>query len=494
MDHPFLLGEPSGVILIMSRSALPSVKAEALMSQLLDACPHLSRDEVMARIQAKKDKIGAGYLTDEGAIFLVASDEGVELTESLSTQSTIKELYVGAKGVTLEVRVMSVSPVREFTSRDGRPFQMRMMTVYDADATCSAKLWDAMVTEELLDSLEPGDAVRLTGAYIKNDISGSPVINLGTDGAISMLDDLPGVPGIDSIAKDVGALTEADRDVAVSGTLDGMLSTMNFTNSRGQAGKALRMRLRGLNGESYRVVIWGQDDASVPKMIPHGAKVRLLGVRAKRTGSGLEVHGNESTIVRTDGSDTMEPLKLRVLSKVRGDRSGDMMMLCVDAEKNIFFVTDGADHSKECQAGDIIECMPTKAYGKSVTLSADAYLRRMDDDPAIPGVGDMRTKLDKTDPGGDYCVEVTVLKDPAVRDIQTKSGETIQLLEIYACDDTGEVWIKGWRNQAKMSDRCQKGSVVSVTGVNARHGMEGRVDLVLTAYSTITPIDRPSTP
>ena len=179
----------------MSRSALPSVKAEALMSQLLDACPHLSRDEVMARIQAKKDKIGAGYLTDEGAIFLVASDEGVELTESLSTQSTIKELYAGAKGVTLEARVMSVSPIREFTSRDGRPFQMRMMTVYDADATCSAKLWDTMVTEELLDSLEPGDAVRLTGAYIKNDISGSPVINLGTDAAITMLDDLPGVQG-----------------------------------------------------------------------------------------------------------------------------------------------------------------------------------------------------------------------------------------------------------------------------------------------------------
>ena len=470
------------------------MKAEALMSQLLDACPHLSRDEVMARIQAKKDKIGAGYLTDEGAIFLVASDEGVELTESLSTQSTIKELYAGAKGVTLEVRVMSVSPVREFTSRDGRQFQMRMMTVYDADATCSAKLWDTMVTEELLDSLEPGDAVRLSGAYIKNDISGSPVINLGTDAAISMLDDLPGVPGIDDMAKDVGALTEADRDVAVSGTLDGMLSTMNFTNSRGQPGKALRMRLRGLNGESYRVVIWGQDDTGVPKMIPHGAKVRLLGVRAKRTSSGLEVHGNESTIVRTDGSDTMEPLKLRVLSKVRGDRVGDMMMLCVDSEKNLFFVTDGADHSQECQVSDVIECMPTKAYGKSVTLSEDAYLRRMDNDTAIPSVGDMRTKLDKTDPGGDYCVEVTVLKDPAVRDIQTKSGEVIQLLEIYACDDTGEAWIKGWRSQAKMSDRCQKGSVVSVTGVNARHGMEGRVDLVLTAYSTITPIGRPSTP
>lgn len=469
------------------------MKAESLISQLLDACPNLTREEVMDRIQAKKDKIGAGYLTDDGAIFLVASDEGVDLTERLSTQSTIKELFTGAKGVTLDVRVMSISPIRDLTSRDGRPFQMRMMTVYDADETCTVKLWDTMVTEDLLDTLGPGDAVRLTGAYIKSDIGGAPVINLGTDGSIESLDDLPKVPSIDGISKDVGTLTEADRDVVISGILDGTLATMNFTNSRGEPGKALKLRLQGLNGESYRTVIWGQDDTNVPKMIPYGAKIRLLGVRAKRTGSGLEVHGNESTIIKADGSNAIEPLKFRVISKTKGDRGGDML-LCVDLEKNVFFVYDEADHSKECNVGDVIECMPTKSYGKSVTLSRDAYLRRMDEDPAIPGIGEMRTKLDQTDPGKDYCVIVTVLKDPMVRDIQTKNGETIQLLEIYACDDTGEAWIKGWRSQARLADKCQKGSVVSVTGVNARHGMDGRVDLMLTAYSTITPIDRPSMP
>ena len=469
------------------------MKAEQLLTQLLDACPSLSREDVMARIQIKKDKIGAGYLNDEGAIFLVAADEGVELTDSLSTESTIKELFAGAKDVTLDVRVMSVSPIREFTNRDGRPFKMRMMTIYDASGTCTAKLWDTMVTEELLDSLEPGDAVRLTGAYIKSDMSGAPVVNLGTDSTMTSLGELPDVPDIDAMAKDVGALTEADRDVAVKGTLDGLLSTMNFTNSRGEPGKALKMRLKGLNGESYRVVIWGQDDTGVPKMIPSDSSITLLGVRAKRAGPGLEVHGNESTIVRTTGSDTIAPFKLRMLAKTRGDRGGNML-LCVDSQKNILFVTDEAEHSKECQAGDVIECMPTKSYGKAVILNQDAYIRRIDNDPSIPGVGEIRTKLEQTDPGGDYCVEVTILKDPVVRDIQTKSGETIQLLEIYACDDTGEAWIKGWRSQARLSENCQKGSVVSVTGVNARHGMEGRVDLVLTAYSTISPIDHPSTP
>lgn len=467
--------------------------AEALMAKLLDACPHLDRETVAAKIRAKKEKIGAGYLNDEGAIFLIASDEGIDLTESLDTQSTISELHAGAKGVTLDAKVMSVSPVREFTTKDGRQMRMRTMIVYDADGSCTVKLWDMIADEAVLDKLAPGDSVKITGAYIKSDLAGSPVINLGTDATVEEIGDLPGVPGIEDMARDVGTLTEADKDVAVSGMLDGMLATMNFTDSKGEPRKALRMRLRALNGDSYRTIIWGQDEGAVPKMIPPGAKIRLLGVRSKQTGQGLEVHGNESTIIRSEGSDALEPLKLRVLSKVESDRGGSML-LCVDSAKNTYFVSDVSDHSKECQTGDVIECMPTKAYGKSVKLDSDAYLRRMDDDPDIPKLAEMRTKLEGTDPGEDYCVVVTVLKDPVVRDIQTRSGETIQLLEIYACDDTGEAWIKGWRNQARLADKCQKGSVVSVTGVNARHGMEGRVDLMLTAYSTIKPLVSPSTP
>lgn len=466
---------------------------EALIAKLLEACPSLTREDVDARIRVKKEKIGAGYLNDEGAIFLIASDEGIDLTESIDTQSTISDLHAGAKGITLDAKVMSVSPVREFTTKDGRQLRMRTLIIYDAGGSCTVKLWDMIANEAILDGLAPGDSVRLTGAYIKSDMSGALVINLGTDGTIESLDDLPGAPGIDEIAKDVGMLTEADRDVAVSGILDGMLATMNFTDSKGEARKALRMRLRALDGDSYRTVIWGQDEDAVPKMIPPDAKIRLLGVRSKQTGQGLEVHGNESTIIRADGSDTIEPLKLRVLSKARGDRGGNML-LCADSSKDIYFVSDISDHSAESQAGDVIECMPTKAYGKSVKLDVDAYLRRMDDDPGIPNLEEMRTKLEKTEPGDDYCVVVTILKDPVVRDIQTKSGETIQLLEIYVCDDTGEAWIKGWRNQARLADKCQKGSVVSVTGVNARHGMEGRVDLMLTAYSAITPRVSPSTP
>ena len=52
---------------------------ENLISKLLEGKPELSRDDIEERIKQKKEKIGAGYLTDQGALFLIASDLGVSL-------------------------------------------------------------------------------------------------------------------------------------------------------------------------------------------------------------------------------------------------------------------------------------------------------------------------------------------------------------------------------------------------------------------------------
>ena len=50
---------------------------EDLLSKLLENAPELSRSVIEERISEKKEKIGSGYLTNEGALFLVASDLGI---------------------------------------------------------------------------------------------------------------------------------------------------------------------------------------------------------------------------------------------------------------------------------------------------------------------------------------------------------------------------------------------------------------------------------
>ena len=69
---------------------------DSLMNKLLEQKPDLSRADMEEMIQKKKEKIGAGYLTDQGALFLIASDLGVSLSEPLKVEMGLKDLYVGA--------------------------------------------------------------------------------------------------------------------------------------------------------------------------------------------------------------------------------------------------------------------------------------------------------------------------------------------------------------------------------------------------------------
>ncbi len=460
---------------------------DSLLQRLLDSSPDLDREDIMTRIKEKKHKIGAGYLTDQGALFLVASDLGIQISEPLSNQISLKELYAGAKDVTLDARVMTISPPQQYSRRDGTNHYRRTMLIYDADTACQVSIWDDHAKDDILDQLAPGDTIKITGAYIKSDIRGDCVVNLGEGSEVSAGSEMPSIPGIDKIAKDAEDLEETDRNVVITGLLDGMITTMNFTRKSGQPSSALRMRLKGRNGSNYRVVIWGQNDSDIPKMIPVNASVKLIGVHARKTNSGLEIHGSEATMVDVASHDSQSPLVLRVLSLSQGDR-GSGMILCVNKDKTLYFVTDESDHHKACREDGVVELVPTKTFGQYVILGGDSYLIPADDDGSIPRRNQLRTRLADTDIGGSYCIEVVVLQDPEIRDIQTRSGESIQLLEMHVGDDTDQMWLKGWRTQARLASNCKVGDRLSITGLNARQGLEGRIDLVLSAYSSINPI------
>ena len=241
-------------------------------------------------------------MTDQGALFLIASDFGVTLSEPLKIEVGLKDLYAGAKEISLETRVLNLSPAKQFSRKDGSPFYLRTMTVYDTDSTASVKLWDEKANLPGIDKLKPGDLIKIIKAYVKSDFDGLPTINIGSGSNIETTETESEIPNIDTITKDVSELKEGQKDLVISGINDGVISGMEFTNSRGHPGKALRMRLKGKDGNMMRVVIWGKDESSIPNMISQSAKVRLLGVKVKSGNQGLEIHGNDATIIEIEGT------------------------------------------------------------------------------------------------------------------------------------------------------------------------------------------------
>ena len=461
-------------------------ESQNLIDKLLEQKSELTREIIEQKIIEKKEKIGAGYLTDQGALFLIASDYGVTLTESSKTEISLKDLYAGAKEISLETRVLNLSPTKQFSRKDGSTFDLRTMTVYDAGSTASVKLWDEKANLPGIENLKPGDLIKIIKAYVKSDLDGSPTINIGSGSNIETVDTESKIPMIDKITKDISELQEGQKDLVISGMIDGIISGMQFTNSRGQPGKALRMRLKGKDNTAMRVVLWGKDESLIPNMISQSANVKLLGVRVKSGNQGLEIHGNEATIIEIEGGKEAEPIIIRILS-IATTETGKNMIIAADNKKNIYNISDFSNSTSICVEGDVIECMPSKVYGNSITLNENSFVRKLDNDETIPSLSKIRTKISDVKSDGTYCIESIVLKVPGRKEIQTKSGESIALSEMFVEDDTGQIWVKGWRIQAKLIDKCELGEIIAITGLNAKINNfgEGRIELFLTAHSKI---------
>ena len=456
---------------------------EELLSKLLEKIPELSRSVIEEKINEKKDRIGSGYLTDEGALFLIASDLGVSLEESQKTEIELKDLFVGAKEVTLQSRVLNLSPAKQFIKKDGTPFFLRTMTVYDSNSRVSVKLWDEKATLPDLENLKPGDLVKIIKAYVKSDLTGSPTINIGSGGTIEVTESTSKIPLIDAITVDAGAVQENQKDLVITGNLSGVVSLLEFTNSKGKPSTALKFRLKGKNQNLVNVVLWGKDESILPKMILSNAEIKLYGVRTKIGNQGLEIHGSDATLMEIQGKQEIEPIIVRLLSVAKSD-SGATTALGIDKSKKMIQITDVSGAIEKFDQNSIIECMPSKIFGNIIKIDQDSFVRKIEDD-SLPNISELRTKISEIKEENGLCIEAIILKTPERREIQTKNGETIALSEMFVEDDTAQIWVKAWRKQADLLNDFTSGDVITVLGVNAKPGLEGKIELVLTAYSKL---------
>ena len=456
---------------------------EDLLSKLLENAPELSRSVIEERIAEKKKKIGSGYLTDQGALFLVASDLGISLQQSQTTEIELKDLFVGAKEVTLQSRVLNLSPAKQFNKKDGTPFFLRTMTVYDANSRVSVKLWDEKATLPEIENLKPGDLVKIIKAYVKSDLTGAPTLNIGSGGTIESTKSNSTIPLIESIAVDANQVKENEKDLVVTGTINGIISLLEFKNSKGQPSTALKFRIKGTNDGLISVVLWGKNESILPKMISPNAAVKLYGVRTKIGNQGLEIHGNDATIIEVDGKQEIEPVIVRLLSVTKSN-SGATTALGIDKSKKMIQITDVSGAIAKFDPNSIIECMPSKIFGNIIKIDQDSFVRKIEDD-SLPNVSELRTKISEIKEENGLCIEAIILKTPERREIQTKSGETIALSEMFVEDDSAQIWVKAWRQQADLLNNFTSGDVITILGVNAKPGLEGRIELVLTSYSKI---------
>ena len=496
-----------------------SLDFKKMIEIVLQQKPGISAEDVRELVDEKKRKIGAGYLTDQGALFLVAADLGISFENNQSTQTSIKDLYIGANDVNLSARVINIYPVRKYTRRDtNEEVQNRTLTIYDKESSIKVRLWDQHVSFPEDYDLKPGDLIKISHGYTKSGLDNKAIINLGSKGMIeksnSSDNDKSEIPSMDAISKTVDEIKEPVDNIIVTGVLSSNPRVSRYVNFRNEQGKSLHIPLSNEDGtKTLRSIIWNINEDNIPEIFTQGSKVKLIGVRVKRgnpqySNEEFEIHGDEGTVIQVQqvqhvgeeaGDITDEEefdggkvVVLKILSTgTEFEGSINENFLAIDKENKNFIslVIDPKLIEETISPGIIIEGIPNRVFGNIMYFTDESsYIRIVTDqyENEFPQDSDLETKIKNIQvTEKPYIVEAIVLQAPNTSNITTKSGEDVAVSETLIGDDTGEIRLTGWRDQSTKIAKLNVGDRVKILGAVAGMGRENRIEVTLKPFTEI---------
>lgn len=454
---------------------------DSLVGELLASRPELSREEVLRRIEEKKRTVGAGYLTDQGALFLVAGELGVSLRRAdASSEIGLGDLYIGANDVTVVARALAVYPVATYNKKDGGKGKYRRLTLFDGKGTVRLTVWEDGVEQIEKLGVQVDSPIRVANGYVKQGLDGKPNLNLGKRGKVEILTDEKAaakLPHVAALAQKLPTLTKEAQFVALEGVVTSEPRYSEFVRSDGSQGSLFQFGVSGEGGKEARVVIWSP--AARPEL-KRGQKVRVTNVRARRSNTGdFEIHGDAGSTI---SAQSPERTAYRIAATTSSQSA--KVLLAVGKDKKVRFVEIGKGLEEPARDQVVGVAPDTARDGRLYCNSRDSV--KALDDGTFPGLKELATKLcDVKEEDAQIMAEVIALSHGSVDDVPLRDGTTVKKGELVVGDDTGEIKLVAWRDLSGRVAGIQPGERLRLVGVAEKSTKMGGWLLQLSNFSVI---------
>lgn len=285
-----------------------------------------SESDIKEQIE-KKTREFSGFITQEGALFLVAKDNNIGSDrdnkdieyEGLEDEIDydefaipISEVREGLSNIVLVGRISRVFPVRQFTRKDGSPGIVGNFMVSDGKNSIKIVLWDQTSKIMETDFFREDEVIRVIGGYSKVGLKEQLEIHIGKKGTVILaptdvnarlvppplvseeLCNRPTIEGGSNIS--VGDLLSKEGFIPeISGTIrDYDLTEIEKKN--GGMGFLLKLNLLDGTG-TIRVKLWDDNAVSCLSNFEENSEVIMRNILVK-----LNLHINQKEIAFTSKS------------------------------------------------------------------------------------------------------------------------------------------------------------------------------------------------
>ena len=240
------------------------MKTEAYINKIIEDTG-LSKKEIQTLVEEKKEEL-KGLISDEGALFVIAKELGVDVAsenqELLNdVELNISDITVNMKNIIIVGRIKEIYNVNSFNKSNGETGYVGAFLLHDNTGDIRITLWDNQVSIFKDERFERNEIVKILNGSAKSGRSGGVEIHVGGYSKINLAPedvDYKKYPKIKDKSVKIQEINEDLGFISTEGKVMNRFPVKDFIRKDGQNGRVSNIILRDSTGK-VQITFWNED-------------------------------------------------------------------------------------------------------------------------------------------------------------------------------------------------------------------------------------------
>ncbi|NVM36054.1 MAG: DUF2240 family protein, partial [Candidatus Lokiarchaeota archaeon] len=230
------------------------MKTEIYVNKIIEDTG-LTRKEIQNLVEDKKNEL-KGLISDEGALFIIAKELGVDIKGE--NKDLLKEIEIfisditqNMKNITLYGRIKEIYKVNSFERSDGSKGYVGSFLLHDNTGDARIVLWDNQVNIFTESNFEKNEIIKIINGSAKKGKYGGMEIHVGSYGKVILSPedvDYKKYPKITYDSINISDINLNLNSVSIEGKIIQLFPKKEFTRKDGELGKVQSLTLLDSSG------------------------------------------------------------------------------------------------------------------------------------------------------------------------------------------------------------------------------------------------------